>query len=520
MRQYGFMGRDVMKGKNIPMYVKKEYGIEINAMSLYKNNIIYQRAEQILDKTLNREYIDELYKIGGKECEKTKEIKYLRSLISNIIEKISEVDFFIADLRVDCFMGLLCSDEKYNFKPDDKMKKIWETKDAKGAKKYYPCAKYGDGGLLPKIIPGGCKKYHKLMLDQANISIFDIDVSKDNKGADIRKYGFPKSYDIYEKLKNTPIENLLLLEKTLGIGYANQLFYYTKDFKTKSQLGKLEEVIKSCVGIPMFARKYITNKIWTYLNVLEYSDLSIQCAEGAGYLFASLIDESYEAVLELYWYAYYLTYWNNRLGDNILLNLESYMEQYFDEEAAYNSIIKNENIHDWRGIKDVRDCFYLGEDGYSIGKINVIDDKIEYIPVMVDDNEGYCLAVQAPINELGKDILEMTVQGLNEEIQFCDEIQAKMRSNIDLDKEIKNYKTSKEEKAVDQELQEMYRLFDENNKELLDLYNKKRDDYFEKLKAKEHEIWSGKNIKPNTEKVKPLHIYALMHADIVRLLNE
>ena len=520
MQEYSFMGREVMEGRNIPTFVKKKYSIEISTMSLYEDNIIYQRAEQILDKALNREYIDDLYKIGDKECEKTKEIKYLRSLISNIIEKISKVDFFISDLRADCFMGLLCSDEKYNVKTDDKMKMIWETKDAKGAKKYYPCAKYGDGGLLPQNIPGGCKAYHELMLSQANISIFDIDVIKEKKSVDIRKYGFPKSYDNYEKLKNTPIENLLLLEKTLGIGYANQLFYYAKDFKTKKQLGKLKEVIKSCVGMPMFARKYITNKIWTYLSVLEYSDLSIQYAEEAGYLFASLIDETYEAVLELYWYAYYFAYWNNCLGDNIPLKLENYMEQYFDEEAVYKSIIKNENIHDWRGIEEVRDCFYLGEDGYSIGKGNVLDDKIEYIPVMVDDNEGYCLVVQAPLNELGKDILEMTVRGLNEEIQFCDEFLDKMHSNIDLDKEIKNYADSEEEKAVAQDLQEMYRQCDENNKALLDLYYKKREDYFEKLKAKEHEIWSGKNIKTSTEKVKPLHIYALMHADIVRLLNE
>ncbi len=207
-------------------------------------------------------------------------------------------------------------------------------------------------------------------------------------------------------------------------------------------------------------------------------------------------------------------------GLRILLNLESYRKQYFDEEEVYNSVIKNENIHDWRGIEEVRDCFYLGEDGYSIGKINVCDDKIEYIPVMVDDNEGYCLVVQAPINRLGKDLLEMTVRRLNEEIQFCDAIQAKMRSNIYLDKEITHYEAPKEEKAVGQDLQEMYKRFDENNKELLDLFYKIREDLFEKLKAKEHGIWSGKNIKASTEKVKPLHIYALMHADIVRLLNE
>lgn len=519
MHRYSFMGREVMEEIDISTYVKSKYGIEINTMSLYENNIIYQRAQYILDKALNRKYIDELYKIGDKDDQNTKEVKYLRSLISSIIERISEVDFFAWDLRADCLIGLLCSDKKCNVELDDEMKHTWNAKNVKNAKKYYPYVKENDVFSTVKIL-GGCEEYHRVMISSEYISIFDIDVIKVNEKADIRKYGFPKSYDIYEKLKNTPIENLLLLEKTLGIGYANQLFYYAKDFKTKSQLGQLEEVIRSCVGIPMFARKYITNKIWTYLNALEYSDRSRQYAEEAGYLFASLIDESYEAVLELYWYAYYFTFWNNCLGDNSLLNLESYMEQYFDEEAAYNSIIKNENIHDWRGIKEVRDCFYMGENGYSIGKINVYDDKIEYIPVMVDDNEGYCLAVQAPFNELGKDILEMTVRGLNDEIKFCDEIQAKIRSNIGLDKKIKNYKLSKKEKAGDQDLQEMYRQFDENNKELLDLYYKKREDYFEKLKAKEQGIWSGKGIKANTEKVNPLHIYALIHADIVRILNE
>ena len=519
MHRYSFMRQKVMEKIDIPTYVKRRYGIEINSKSL-SEDMIYKQAQQELDKALNRKYIDELYKIGGNECEKTKEIQYLSCLISNIIERISKVDFFILDLWADCLMGLLYSDENCKVEMDDKMTQTWNAENVEGAKKYYPYAKENDNFLKTKKIPGGCKEYHKVMISSEYISIFDIDVSKGNKNADVKKYGFPKSYDIYEKLQNAPIENLLLFEKTLGVGYVNQLFYYAKDFKTKSQLRRLEEVIKSCVGIPMFARKYITSKIWTYLNVLEYSDLSIQCAEEAGYLFASLIDEAYEAVLGLYWYAYYFTYWNNCLGNNILLNLESYRKQYFDEEEVYNSVIKNENIHDWRGIEEVGDCFYLGEDGYSIGKINVCDDKIEYIPVMVDDNEGYCLVVQAPINELGKDILEMTVWRLNEEIQFCDEIQDKMRSNIYLNKEITHYKAPKEENIVGHDLQEMYKRFDENNKELLDLFYKIRKDLFEKLKAKEHGIWSGKNIKASTEKVKPLHIYALMHANIVRLLNE
>jgi hypothetical protein len=92
MHRYSFMRQKVMEKIDIPTYVKRRYGIEINSKSL-SEDMIYKQAQQELDKALNRKYIDELYKIGGNECEKTKEIQYLSCLISNIIERISKVDF-------------------------------------------------------------------------------------------------------------------------------------------------------------------------------------------------------------------------------------------------------------------------------------------------------------------------------------------------------------------------------------------------------------------------------------------
>lgn len=549
MQRYSFMEREAMKERDIPSFVKEKYGIKIDATSLYESDIIYKKAEQVLDKSLNRKYIDGLYKVGDEECEKSREIKHLRNVISDLIDKISEIDFFIPDIKADCLMGLLYSDEECDVWPDEKMEWGWGATDEedrkrfrkvdnferiRNAQRHYPYAKYETEGFPLNGIPGGCEEYHKLMMNQKNISIFDTSISKEDKNISIfdiginkekknisiKKYGFQKAHDIYEELKNAPVENLLLLEKTLGIGYANQLFYYVNSFTDFDRLSQLKEVIKSCVGVPMFARKYVTNKLWGYLKATGYNSFIIQYIEEVGYLLACLVDEAYEAVLELYWYVYYLTYWNDCLHSSILLDIENYWKQYFDEETVYSNILESEKIHDWRGIKDVEDCFFPGEDGYRIEKTKLLDNKIEYVPIMLDDNGGYFLAVQAPFKALGKDILEITAQRLNEKICFYDEIQNKMRSNIELDKVIKNYEITKGEQAIDQNLQDLYRQFNENNKELLDLYYDIRRASFVELKKNEEEIWKDKDVKVGAQKLKPLHIYALIHAEIVRLLNE
>lgn len=565
MNHYSFMERKAMKKRDMPVYIKKKYGMEIE--SLLDWDIFYEKTEQILENAINRKYINELYEIGQGKNEETKEIEFLRDVISDIIEQTGKVDFFIPDIRVDCYMGLLCIDKDLDVIPEPEMEQGWGPTDEDSKKKFqksdnlirilnaqkhYPYAKHEDEDFPLSGIPGGCKEYHKLMMSQNNINIFATDINKENKNISFKKYGFLKAHDLYEELRSTPIENLLLLEKTLGIGYTNQLFYYVKDFTDRNQLDRLEEMVKSCAWLPMFVRKYITDKLWRYLKSFGYSDLSIQYAEEAGYLIANLVDEAYEAILEIYWYAHYWAYLNTDKSKNEENEeLRNYWERYFDEEAAYDSIIRNENIHDWRGIKNVEDCFYCWKDKYGMEGLDLIDDKMVFVDIMVDDYTGWQLAVPGPRNELGEDILKMTGERLNEEICFHEEIMDKIRLNRELDKKIKglsvckwtgkavictsstretkkwsqphsqrnnvpSYKGNQEE---NQEIQKLYEEIEKNNKEIYDLYYEIRCTKFKELKEKEQDIWE-KDVKANAQKVKPLHVYALIHADIVCLLNE
>ena len=314
----------------------------------------------MLDDAKNSKYINELQEIGKGQCEEAKEIKFLLDVISDIIDQLSGIGFFIPDLRTDCCMGLLYIDENRNVIPDAEMEQAWGWRDEEdkkevlesanhkrilNAQKHYPYAQYEDERFPVDGIPGGCEEYHKLMMSKENISIFATNIDKENKNTSFEKYGFPRAHNIYEKLKNTSIENMLLLEKTLGIGYTNQLFCYVREFKDIHQLNKIEGVIIPCLEIPMFSRKYITNKLLGYLKSFEYSELSIQYAEQAIRLIADLLRETYGALLEISWWVYYWTYCNGETG-NEDKDLRDYWEQYFNEETAYGCIIRNEIIHD------------------------------------------------------------------------------------------------------------------------------------------------------------------------------
>ncbi|MCI8615310.1 MAG: hypothetical protein HFJ01_09495 [Lachnospiraceae bacterium] len=578
MHRYSFMGRNAMQGKNISEYVKERYGMEIE--SLLEGDRLYKETAQILENAIDRKYINQLYEIG-KGKEETNEIKFVKDTISDIINQIGTFDFFIPDLSADCFMGLLYSDEDCYVRLNDEMEAGWGPTDKESREKYvkkngqisdnlvrildaqehYPYAKYEDEEFSEGGIRGGCKEYHMLMMSQKNINIFAINVlkEKNKKNISYKRYGFAKAHDIYEELKCTPIENLLLLEKTLGIGYANQLFCYIKDFKDINQINKLEKIINSCSRIPMFARRYITDKICGYLKSFGYSDLSIQYAGEASCLIVSMVQKVYEAILEIYWYAHYWVYRkeDKKNSENIKLirsALEKHWDWYYNEETVYNNIIESEHIHDWREIDKVEDCFYCWKDKYRIDGINLFDDKkVVFINIRLDDYTEYQLPVQGAQNALGEDILKMTAQRLNEKICFHEKILKNMQLNIENGKKIerlsayrwnvkpvvrisraneikeqpptqspsniiKNEKTCQKEKVEDSQIKELYKEIEENNKELYDLYYEIRTEEFDELKENEKKIWENKDIKIGAM-LKPLQVYALVHADIVSYLN-
>ena len=113
----------------------------------------------MLDDAKNSKYINELQEIGKGQCEEAKEIKFLLDVISDIIDQLSGIGFFIPDLRTDCCMGLLYIDENRNVIPDAEMEQAWGWRDEEdkkevlesanhkrilNAQKHYPYAQYED----------------------------------------------------------------------------------------------------------------------------------------------------------------------------------------------------------------------------------------------------------------------------------------------------------------------------------------------------------------------------------------
>ena len=134
MQKYSFMGRKAMKDRDIPRYVKKKYGMNIDNLMEWES--IYGKMEQILENAINREIISELYEIDKERYDETNEVKLLKDAISDIIGQISKVDFLIPDLMADCFMGLLYIDEECNVTPNPEMEQGWGPTDEEGKKKY------------------------------------------------------------------------------------------------------------------------------------------------------------------------------------------------------------------------------------------------------------------------------------------------------------------------------------------------------------------------------------------------
>lgn len=502
MVQYDFMSRDNIEKRDIQSYVKEKYGVLINGKSWLEVDSFCEKLEEIFRSAWEKQQLD-LNDIFEEEFEKVDdradEVVKLQERFPLIYKIIGDWEKYAKDLLADSYMGMLQADKNYNIVFKDAFKQCWEADacnksiDMENAKKHYPFADISD--FLKDGIPGGCEAYHELMIQQKNIGIFDI-------GTDIKtlqRYAFPRTSNIYHALEDSPIENLLLLERTQGIGYTNQLFYYIKDIKQKEQLDRLSNIIACGLKIPMFIRKDIVDIIWSYLNRFEYNDISIQYAETIIDNIAYVVKYIYRNLLEFHWYVFYLAYLEKQLS-GVGLYLKQYWQQYFDENKVYNEYIKEEKLQDWRNIKTVTDCFYPLDntlkciwngscescekrDGCEV-PLAVIREKVEIIDFEMADGRLYKIVAAIPINGLGKKIKE--------------------EANIIFQNELK------------------YLSIEELSKEYEKLENRYyaiRKQCFEKKKKQEQKLWLEKDLKEPENRLKTSHIYAIIHKDIVKLLN-
>ncbi|WP_455191119.1 hypothetical protein [Eubacterium ramulus] len=351
-------------------------------------------------------------------------------------------------------------------------------------------------------LPGGCIDFHHIMLSNENIGVFDL---KGKNNIDYTRYAFGKANKIYEDLKQCGIENLLLMEYSLGIGVSNQIFNYVKELTRFRELKSLELLIQASADSPFFfIRKKILQEIWHYVmssdwmmdivekkedNAIEEEPVIVAYVCDILYCVNDLLDAIFEKCINLYWnICCYLL--NTEERESVLYYLRSSLraewDDYYDDAVAYSEWVRSTQTHNWKNVECVEDCFsqywHSKEDKLRYtGTIDTIVGADAVIPYIFKFRYGETqqLNIERPMNEIGYYIL--------------DEIEKRW----------------------------MKKESPENRNTLYEIYYKERTDIFNELKKQEMGIWRKKNIKIDEEKVKTVkseHIYAWVHREIMEVL--
>lgn len=467
MLRYAFMdsGNEGKRGRlDVCGHTKDIYSIDITDINTVIKNSLHS-------KTISKAYENIQRKCSDDE-------KHLKLMIKNMQELIRQPEDYQADILADIYMGLLRAEKKYDIMPTDEMRDVWEQEACNSKikmeeiKKRYPCVVCEDSYI--KRIRGGCQEYHKLIMSQSNIGIFNFNDEVES----IQRYAFPKTYDIYAALKDSPVENLILFEKTMGMGYANQIFHYTKMIKGIKTLEALQGIIRIGAEFsPFFLRKKLVDIIWPYLEQCNFDETCIEKLEDILDDMIPIFQSIYEDVLEFHWHIFYPNYMEDD-RDGFLYNLKSLTKQqwesYFNEEEVYESYIKEENLHDWRNIKRLEDCFYVVEPSALYQRV-LHEDKF-----MIRTIDGRYIEIIGgmPKNDIGEIVKRKAISKMERELELPTDIA-----------------------------------------ELAEIYYKEREYFFEMLKHDEQEQWGKQDPKASAKKLKPIHIYAMVHKAIVETLN-
>ena len=277
-------------------------------------------------------------------------------------------------------------------------------------------------------IGGTCMPFHYVMISPANIGMFDLD----SEISSLKRYSYMRAYKIYEELKDTPLQNLLLAELSLGIGYTSFLYSRLRKIRDKEKLDKILEAIKPCSKMELFfIRKKILERLFDDLRIYTYEKNELD--EICGVLNALLetvsaeVCKIYDRVLNIWW-ATHLAFGKVKDFGYIHSCLISFWDGYYNDKIVYKDHVKHFGIYDWRNITCYQNCFnaipdftLFNDDSDKIkeGKIKKRIEGIEdisypYLNFMkVMHLKDKVLLVESFCNEIGYEIQERVVEELN-----------------------------------------------------------------------------------------------------------
>lgn len=435
--------------KKITRHIREKYGVQLSEELLYeKNYILLDYLEKAVSSIGVDEKLDECWE-SIKCKQKLTELCYLKYAVDELKVLLSNPEEYYIDLLSTIYMGLLYNDtsqdyfamklcikdiEKQYGKPTkeqkeqikdfnnkrETIKSVWRRESNKGKKiingeevpackrnvnatrAYYPIpVKMNDSNEILSL-RGGCFWYHYTMINLKNFGIFDLQTEIKN----YRRYSFMRMYKIYEALKDTSVENLLLMEYSLGIGLANQIYEYFYELNTKEEVDTISDLIQELAEIyPIFIRKKVVDII---CKRIELKEELAKCSETISLLVEvvnKIVNDVFFDVLELWWYEYFLygdkaqDEYNHPFIHQLGFKMNQCMRNYFSFDKAYEDSLKVCGTYDWRGVSNIDDCFKTILNNYFVEKQykkKLIFELSDYLDIELD---------KMGINKIGKDIL-------------------------------------------------------------------------------------------------------------------
>lgn len=496
--------------KRAKEYYKRTYDINLERKLIFLNDgVLKEKLEKIVKK--NKDSFSKEWNSLKEEI--TSDNEKERELILNIFKYLENTIYesvnYVDDIISLIYMGLLHNDSKYDIFSENyieleenkdikkELQSVWQRKANKegnvekinkeSARAYYPTQIISkeivrdpvEGAKLEiESIPGGCLMFHKVAMSMNNIGLFDVET--DN--ISIKRYSYGRMYTIYEELKNSPIENILLAEYSLGIGYTCQIYSNVlKDIKTREELEMITNLILCGAEIPyFFIRK---NMVDVICALIKEDKLSIKLTTKVERIWEKaneIINKVMQDVLKIWWFPYYLF-----STEKELISLREYLSEkwnyYYNDDVVYNDYREFFRVDDWRIMKNVEECFYKIE---GLKKDKIDEEKVK-IPLWenyklyadaFEDADGYrhILYYEGYINGYGKEVQKRTIERMSKE---------------------------------------HFSQIEEKNKRYYDI----REEEFEKVRKEKMHEFINYDVKRNVAKMQVPHKYALIHRKIVRI---
>lgn len=427
-------GREVIKEN-----ILKRYGLKIYNDSLYDANFEQKFFLENLDEAKQAVKINlatkQAYKrlMNLSEGRDKKQIR-LKTVINEIEMIVTDYYNYEDDLAADSLMGLLWADEDYEVSFEQevqnledknvlfrtrKLEYLWgKCKKYVVAQRNYP---YASMRKYPQErIPGGCVDFHKVMMNPEHIITFDFP-KKIQGGTNVGKYTFPKMDAIYQKLQDSSIENILLLERSVGVGTANLLYSKFKDINHTDDLEKIAVFIEKCMDIePIFIRKAVINILGDYLmDAKGVADELIPVVEDLLDVTIFVIGKLYNAMFEYIWGLYYLAYRDSDNEKNDILHLlrgrvyQSWF-RYYEDWNIYQEFLEEYKMYDWRAKKRVEE-FFAEINEEDVGRLTFIE-KLSVVNVKCANGQVASFYVRKPIKRMGEKIRARAVKELAQDL--------------------------------------------------------------------------------------------------------